>query len=163
MTWRSETLKGIAATSKCKQMREEQVQIITTQMFETLSQIFPIMFGNSESRLRFYGQVMGPAAKFATQLRVSSSMYKLALGNDPFSNWLPLTPKFLKLYALVDIKTRGTLKPNSTVSTDREGVFGKIVILLEPGLYRHLNGGEEIELRQQAFLVDLHHPLKKHT
>ena len=62
---------------------------------------------------------------------------------------------------MIDIKTRMTLKPNTGVVADKNGVFGKCVIMLEPVLYRVNEGKKDSTLRQGAFLVELDHPITK--
>ena len=54
-----------------------------------------------------------------------------------------------------------TLKPNTVVVADQNGVFGKFIIMLEPTLYRVNMGKKDSILRQDVFLVELDHPITK--
>ena len=54
-----------------------------------------------------------------------------------------------------------TLKPTTGVVADKNGVFGKCIIMLEPQLYRINKGKEDSTLRQGVYLVQLDHPIAK--
>ena len=134
---------------------------MTIDMFESLSETFPIVFGNWEGMDRFYVQVMEPAAKLATTLRGSCSTYLFHISEIPFPKFKPLTIDLIKNNRVIDAKTTMTLKPNSGMVADKYGVFGKCIIMLEPVLYRVNKGKEDSTLRQALYLVQLDHPLAK--
>lgn len=66
----------------------------------------------------------------------------------------------LKTHKMIDSKSGRQLKPDSAVVADEDGIIGDIVICLEPGLHRIIKG-KQTTLRQEIFLVELHHPLGK--
>ncbi|KAK0514032.1 hypothetical protein JMJ35_003754 [Cladonia borealis] len=159
--WRSETFKAIARTEESQQLREKQIQAMTMSMSESFSETFPVVFGNSERMERFHIQVMEPASKLATTLRESCSTYWFHITETPFLEFKPLTANQIKSNCMVDIKTRMTLKPNTGVVADKNGVCGKCIIMLEPVLYRVNEGKKDSTLRKGAFLVELDHPITK--
>ncbi len=134
---------------------------MTMDMFESLSKTFPVVFGNWESMKRFHELVMQPASKLAITLQGSCSTYWFRLAEAPFQEFRPLTTDLIKDYRMIDIKTRMTLKPNTGVVADKNDVFGKCIIMLEPILYRANKGREDSTLRQGVFLVELDHPITK--
>ena len=159
--WRSETVKAIARTEESRKLREEQIQAMTVNMFKYLSETFPVVFGNLANMGSFYEQVMQPASKLATKLRASCSTYGFYFAGAAFEKFEPLTTTMLKDHCMIDVKTRMTLKPNTGVVADKNGVFGKCIIMLEPALYRVNKGKEHSILRQGVFLIELDHPITK--
>ena len=142
-------------------MQEKQIQAITMDMFESLSETLPVVFGNLESMDRFHEQIMQPASKLATTLRASCSTYRFQIAEAPFPNFKPVTTNFIKTNSMIDVKTRMTLKPNTSVVADENGVFGKCIMMLEPTLYRVSKDKRNSKLRQGAYLVELDHPITK--
>ena len=120
---------------------------MTVNMFKYLSETFPVVFGNPGSMERFHEQVMQPASKLATKLRGSCSTYRFYIPEAPFQKFQPFTTDMLKDNCMIDVKTRMTLKPNTGVVSDKNGVFGKCVIMLEPILYRVNKGKKDSTLR----------------
>ena len=159
--WQSETFKAIARTEESRKLREEQIQTMTVDMFKNLSETFPVVFGKMASLGSFYEQVMQPASKLAIKLRASCSTYGFCFPGAAFEKFEPVTTTMLKDHCMIDVKTRMTLKPNTGVVADKNGVFGKCIIMLEPGLYRVNKGKEHSILRQDAILIELDHPITK--
>ena len=110
----------------------------------------------------FHEQVMEPASKLATKIRTSSSVYTFQLNKIPFPNWKPLTSILAKNNSIIDVKTGKTLKPNTHVILDKDGVTGRYIIMLEPTLYRVNTGQEDLMLRQGVYLAEFDHPITKH-
>ena len=113
--------------------------------------------------IRFYLQVLMPAAKVATTFRTSTSTYKYAMADNPFQDWPPLGLRHMKTHKMLDLKNGSYLKPNAAVVADEEGTIGKFIIPLEPGLYRTKRGGDETTLRPVIHLVELNHPVAKRS
>ena len=134
---------------------------MTMDMFESLSGTLPIVFGNPESMKRFHEQIMQPASKLATTLRASCSTYWFQIAETPFPKFNPLTTNLIRTNRMIDLKTRMTLKPNAGLVADENGVFGKLIMMLEPGLYRVNKGKEDSTLRPCVYLVELDHPITK--
>ncbi len=72
----------------------------------------------------------------------------------------PVTTDLLKVFRIIDSKSERELKPNSAVIADENGIIGKFILCLEPGLYRQIKG-KKTTLHQEMFLVELNHPLPK--
>lgn len=134
---------------------------MTLDMFESLSETFPIVFGNSEAMNRFRVQVMEPASKLATTLRGSCSTYLFQIAKSPFPKFNSLTMNLIRNNCMIDAKTRMTLKPNTGMVADKHGVLGKCIIMLEPELYRVNEDKEDSKLRRGTYLVGLDHPIAK--
>lgn len=134
---------------------------MTMDMFESLSETLPVVFGNPESMKRFHEQIMQPASKLATILQASCSTYCFQIAEVPFPNFKPLTTDHIKGNGMIDIRTRMTLKPNAVVVADDNGVFAKCIMMLEPELYRVNKDKMDSKLRQGMYLVELDHPITK--
>ncbi|KAL2047888.1 hypothetical protein ABVK25_011219 [Lepraria finkii] len=73
--WRSETIKALGKTDECKKMRNEQIQGMKDTLFRDVS----ILFTRRETSIRFYLQVLVPAAKLATTIQTSASKYAFVI------------------------------------------------------------------------------------
>ena len=105
---------------------------------------------------------MRPAAKLAAEIQTSASNYNFSIPESPLTNFKPVMADYLNSVKMVDIKSGRHLKPDSAVLGDKDGILGKIIICLEPGLYRAIKG-KETTLRQALYLVELNHPLGKRS
>ena len=114
-----------------------------------------------DSMERFYQQVLEPAAKVATMIQTSASTYRYSMSDHPFRKWEPLSLRHMKTHRMLDIKNGSYLKANAAVVADEQGIIGKFIIPLEPGLYRMKEGKDETRLRQVTYLVELNHPVAK--
>lgn len=122
-----------------------------------------MVFSGRERTRTFYVQVMLPAVKLAAKIQTSASDYELGvLPVSHLTTFEPLITDHLKLYKMFDIKSGKHLKPDCAVVADTDGVIGRIVMLLEPGLDRRIDGKKKM-LLQPMFLVELNHPLEKRS
>ena len=80
-----------------------------------------------------------------------------------FHDWPPLGLRHMETHKMLNIKNGGYLKPNAPVVADEQGIMGKFIMPLEPGLYRKKGGGDEMTLRPEVYLVDLDHPVAKRS
>ena len=136
---------------------------MNSHLFQELGRTFPKMFARSDSMIRFYQQVLKPAANVATTIRTSASTYAYPIAETPFRKWGPLGLEHMKTYKMLDMKTGSYLKPNAAVVADEQGIIGKFIIPLEPGLYRTKEGKDETTLRPVLYLVKLDHPVAKRS
>ena len=148
------------ATTECTEYSKRQLQDLNYDLIGELSKNLPILFSGRERIRRFYGQVMRPAAKLAAKIQTSALNYIFDMPESPLTDFKPLIADYLKLDKMTDIRTGKHLKPGSAVVGDKDGVIGKIVICLEPCLYRVIKG-KQTTLRQGVYLVELDHPLGK--
>ena len=104
---------------------------------------------------------MQPASKLATTLQASCSDYWFQIDEAPFAKSEPLKLNHIHSNVMIDVKTRVSLKPNTGVVADDNGVLGKCIMMLEPELYRiNKEKGDSI-LRQGVYLVKLDHSITK--
>ena len=136
---------------------------MNSQLFQELGMTFPILFAPSDSMIRFYQQVLKVAANVATKIRTSASTYTYSMANTPFRRWGSVGLRHMKTHKLLDMKDGSYLKPNAAVVADEQGIFGKFILPLEPGLYRTKKGGDETTLRPVTYLVELTHPVAKRS
>lgn len=134
---------------------------MNNELFQTLGRTFPILFARRDNMERFYQQVLEPAAKVATTIRISGSTYTYFMADTPFCNWAPLGLGHMKKHKMLDVKNGSYLKSNAAFVADKQGNIGKIIIPLEPGLCRTKEGKDETTLRPEMYLVELNHPVAK--
>lgn len=126
--------------------------------------MFPIVRGQRESLIRLYERIVVPATKLAIDIQVSSARYEFfpELFDKPDLKWGKLRLDALKQVAMIDVKTRKTLRFDSPIVADKQGYVGKPLFLIEPQLLRRNEGQvETTRLRQPTYLLELYHPLEK--
>lgn len=150
----------MAALSQYQLKREAQVKEITQQLFGNLKVVFPIISGHQASISGLHEKVMLPAAKLATKLQVSNTIYKARIPGSTY-NWRPFNMNhFNEACSFVDVETRKSLKPHSNLLLGCVGDIGDILIPFESGLVRVDDSGRGIFLRPIGYLVRLY---PKHT
>ncbi len=161
-TWRSETLNALTTTTDFSKYKDDLLQSITTDLFESLSEIFPIIMNNHESMMRLYWQIMQPAAKLAVKVQVSVSTYRFrrTLTKNPLMHYV-IGVSHLQANKFIDITTNKTLKPDSAVIPNKDGNIGQALMLLEPALVRLDQNDKDIDLRKAVYLVELDAPIRK--
>ena len=157
--WRSETLRALAATKICETQKQEQVWRVTNHVFERLGSVLPIVRGKEKSFWRLYKNVMLPAAELATKIQISATCYRVCVYREPFQKYHAVTVNELKAFKMIDVTTRKTIRPESAVRADSDGVYGKMLIPLEAGLFRVDKYDRELHLRQRVYLMQLFSPL----
>ena len=105
---------------------------------------------------------MVPAAKLATTMRISTSEYVFDSMSISGLTFEPVILDHFKVCQMIDIRSGRHLRPDSAVVADNAGIIGKIVMFLEPGLHRRIDGKYKT-LRQTVFLIELKHPLGKRS
>ena len=160
-SWRSETLTALAKNTEFAANVDSHSQTFTKRLFRDLSNALPSIFSSRGVRA-FHAQILLPAIKLANIIRMSTSDYVFSLPERAVKEFKPVTVEKLKKHTMIDFKTGRTLKPDSAVVADKDGNIGNIVISLEPGLYRLMKPNKSV-LRQEVFLVELHHPLGKRS
>lgn len=159
-SWRSETLKALVKTTKCVNHFHQQSQCLNNDLFKRLSVALPGLFSGRQAHATFYDQVLLPAVKLANTMRMSTSEYVVSIQDSLLTKFKPVTIDTLRMRKMVDSKSEKHLKPDSPIVADNDGVIGKVIICLEPGLYR-VTKGKETTLQQETILVELYHPLAK--
>lgn len=154
-TWRAETLSALGATQDYKDLKEEQSIQWTKSLFESLSAYCPKFFGREGAMKEFHDQVTIPATTLVSQLQGLASPYSLKIVEKDFLDYKPFTKDDLRRVIAIDLETGRTLKPGSTIVSNREGVIGEFVLSLEPSVHRVNEGTSETKLRQETWLVRL--------
>ena len=134
--------------------------MLSSNLFTRLSRDLPVLFSGSQTRATFYDQVLLPAVKLANAIRMSTSDYVVWIPESLITSFKPVTIDKLKSCKIIDFKSGKQLKPDSAVVADKDGIIGKIIICLEPCLYR-VTKGKKTTLHQEKILVELCHPLGK--
>ena len=120
----------------------------------------PVLFSGAQAEATFYDQVLLPTVKLANTIRMPTSDYVVSIQESLVTRYKPVTIDMLKMCKMVDSKSGKHLKPDSAVIADKDGVIGKTVIYLVPGLYR-VTKGQRTTLHHETLLVELCHPLGK--
>jgi len=160
-TWRSETLTALLAYEGLANHRQGLLHAASTSIFLKLSSVFPVINLDRQSFARFYNKVMFPAADLASIMQTSSSVYDFEMPTDMVTDLVQVHIGHLATFRLVEMQTRKTLKPDSKVVPDRHGHIGKVILPLEPRLYRKNRGQQSTTLCQACYLVKLDRPLLK--
>lgn len=111
--------------------------------------------------MRLHQDVSMYAAQLESSIHLSSTDYRFeSMHHMPKCLYEPVTVKFLNDIISVDVETRMTLKPDSPVVADCDGLIGIPLLLVEPFLKRQDKlERKEIMLRKTTFLVKLFSPL----
>ena len=128
-------------------------------MFKELVKALPALFTGPQAHATFNEQVMMPTVNLANLMGMSST-YGFTITESPLTRFKSATQDLLKVHRMVDSGSGRPITPDSSVVVDKDGTFGKLILCLEPGLYRQRKGKETL-LQQETFLVELHQPLPK--
>lgn len=110
--------KALGKTDECEKMRNEQIQGMKDTLFRDVS----ILFTRRETSIRFYLQVLVPAAKLATTIQTSASKYAFV-----FQKSHPIQAShsiLVIIHKIIEIKTGKCLKPVSAIVPDELESFG---------------------------------------
>ena len=166
-TWRSEALSAIAGSRSFLNGRDQYIDHkVLPDLFHYVMKFLPILDAKNRSNVRLREQVLLPAVEFATKIQLSTSTYVFTQkpSGNPFEGYqedFAVSATHRHRHKFLDVHSRKTLKPDSTVIEDKEGHFGDVLMQVEPGLSRENKGKESTPLRQAVFLVSLYHPLGK--
>ena len=141
-----------------KQHRDEELQSLTTQLFERLLSIFPSLPRESEAAL--YHNVIVPAAHLEAKLHLSSSKYVFRDMKKLGGEFLPLPWEKMKKITCQDVKSKRIVKPDSSVGLDERGNVGTPLLQKEPSLER-VERNTSIVLRSARWVLDFHTPILK--
>jgi len=161
LNWRSETLNALASSEAYVQARERVLLEMTSNAFDAISQVFPIIKVSRDSRVRFNEEVAIPAATLMSKIQLSASYYSIRIPLNPLLRYYHVNSEHLSTARFMDLGTRRLLKPGSAVDAESNGDIGHVIIPLEPHLSRENEGKKGTILRQEMLLLQLNRPLKK--
>ncbi|MCJ1427055.1 hypothetical protein MMC29_004958 [Sticta canariensis] len=159
--WRSETLNAVATTPELIQSRNSKVERFTDRLFHFLEMIFPGIIDEQKSKSRLHQDVSRYAAQLEASIHQSSTKYRFQPMHGPGHIYERVTTSMLTSSTWIDVETRKTLKPDSLVTSDRDGYIGRTLMLIEPGLERYDAGGRRWCIRPSKYLIKLDTPLSR--
>lgn len=152
---------SIAASSEFAKMHAEKCGGVATKVFYKIQVFFPIIKDNHKSLATFFEKVIGPSIVLAQAIQTSPTLYTFwpsMTSSTIGKRWL--VPKNeLGLMRIIDAKTGKTLKADSPIMENNNGLIGEQIALLTPALYRCTPGEKSMRLTQEVVLIELYHPL----
>lgn len=140
------------------------MKAFTDDLFDALQKIFPGLLDEPKSKLRLYQDVSKYAVKLEASIHQSSTEYWFEPFLKPGYVYNPVRDTDLTWATWIDVETRKTLKPDSSVIPDSNGFIGTPLILIEPCLVRYDRSEKKTTtLRPSKWLIKLHKPLPRRT
>ena len=131
------------------------------RLFKDLSRTLPILFSGPQRQCSFHSQILEPAVTLACIMQGSSTRYLWSLQKSILRKSRPLGKEALEHNKVVDMKTGKCLKPDNPMIAGQQELVGNVALMIEPGLSRVVGNGQEINLKQGTFVVNLNFPLGK--
>lgn len=143
--------------------RKMMLSKFTADLFHSLQDIFPWLGGEPESKKQLHRDISKHAAQLESSIHLSSTKYRFEYMADVLEYpYNPVTAKLLADIAWVDVETRKTLKPDSPVIPDCQGLIGTPLLLIEPFLIRQDHEERKnLMLRKSKILIKLYAPLAR--
>ena len=158
--WRSETLRALVNVPKIAQGRTDWINHASTDLLRYLSSWFLPVRGQKNSLGSLSESIILPAVRLADSVQLSSMQYDFSKIDDPVLHVREQTVEALVKYKVIDVLTRKTVKPNSPIVADENGLIGEPIILLEPGLYR-VSGRQSLKLRPATVVFRFNNPVRR--
>ena len=160
-TWRSEALTSLSSLEDFDGYKEQNIQRVSWEIFDSLTSYFPIISLQKDSLDKFRDQVIRPAVELALKIQTSMSTYRFIMPNFAVQNCKPVNVTDLYSdYRFIDTESLKTLKPTTQTVADQNGFIGETVLPFEPVLQRQNEGAKSTLLCQGTYLISLDAPLK---
>ena len=121
------------------------------------------MQGQNDNLKMLCESIIIPATRLADSVQLSSTQYQFdkLYDENPILNMEDQPVEVLKMWKVIDMISRKTVKPNSPVTADGKGLIGRPIILLEPGLYR--SSGQVLELRPPTVVFRFNQAIRRQS
>ncbi|KAL8872363.1 MAG: hypothetical protein Q9174_001991 [Haloplaca sp. 1 TL-2023] len=161
--WRSETLQALAKIDGFQAEQHHQAIKVTKEIWSSLTYLLPEIASQGEKGwLRFHEKVTMPAVQLATNMRFSTSCYRI-IPHFPRQDKIIYHPDIQK-FMILDVSTSKALRYDSVLKVAEDGRIGEHVMVIQPLLLRmqrDRNGG--IPLCKPVVAIKLDEPMAKKT
>ncbi|KAL8948276.1 MAG: hypothetical protein Q9222_005524 [Ikaeria aurantiellina] len=167
--WRSETLQALAKIDGFKTEQDRQATTVSKDLWAALVYLLPELAPHGETGWkRLHENVTMPAVQLATNMRFSTSCYRIIAhlprsSSSGQSSGLIYHPD-IQRYTLLDVATQKVLRQDSVLKVAEDGRIGEFAMIVQPLLLRmqrDTNGG--IALCKPTVAVKLDEPMAKRT
>lgn len=161
--WRSESLTSLAASAIYSESLAKKHGLLANEAFQGIQAFFPIVKDSRTSLTAFYEKIIKPAINLALAIQQSPIAYSFrpCMTDTPISERLLLSRNDLADVKVIDVTTGKTLKADSSVVENAEGMIGEQIALLSPALWRCIPGEKEVLLTREVILAELFYPLSR--
>ncbi|KAL8645160.1 MAG: hypothetical protein Q9226_007426 [Calogaya cf. arnoldii] len=171
--WRSETLQALSKIDGFQSEQQGQATIVSKDLWAALTYLLPELATDGESGWkRLHETVTTPAVQLATNMRFSTSCYRIiahlprnsssSSGHGNNNNNNVIYHPDIQRFTILDVATQKVLRQDSVLKVAEDGRIGEHVMVLQPLLLRmqrDSHGG--IALCKPTVAVKLDEPMAK--
>ncbi|KAL8884324.1 MAG: hypothetical protein Q9215_007597 [Flavoplaca cf. flavocitrina] len=166
--WRSETLQALAKIDGFQSEQQRQATIVSKDLWAALTYLLPELTTDGKSGWkRLHETVTSPAVQLATNMRFSTSCYRIIAHLPRSSSASPghsnvIYHPDIQRYTILDVATQKVLRQDSVLKVAEDGRIGEHVMVLQPLLLRmqrDTHGG--IALCKPTVAIKLDEPMAK--
>ncbi|KAL8766889.1 MAG: hypothetical protein Q9209_006437 [Squamulea sp. 1 TL-2023] len=168
--WRSETLQALAKIDGFQAEQQRQATIVSKDLWAALTYLLPELATDGDSGWkRLHNTVTTPAVQLATNMRFSTSCYRIiahlprkSSSSSDHSNNNAIYHPDIQRYTILDVATQKVLRQDSVLKVADDGRIGEYVMVVQPLLLRmqrDSHGG--IALCKATVAVKLDEPMAK--
>ncbi|KAL8723267.1 MAG: hypothetical protein Q9225_000389 [Loekoesia sp. 1 TL-2023] len=175
--WRSETLQALAKIDGFQTEQQHQATTISKDLYAALTYLLPEIASQENGWKRLHETVTMPAVHLATNMRFSTSVYRIithlprpssSTGGPSHSsssnNNNIIYHSDIQRFTIIDVATQKVLRQDSILKIAEDGRIGEHVFVVQPLLLRmqkDTNGG--VALCKPAVAVKLDEPMAKRS
>ncbi|KAL8685811.1 MAG: hypothetical protein Q9218_007531 [Villophora microphyllina] len=162
--WRSETLQALSKIDGFQTEQQRQATVVSKDLWSALIYLLPEIASQETGWRRLHDAVVMPAVHLATNMRFSTSCYRIIPHlprNSAGQNNVIYHPD-VQRYTMLDVATQKVLRQDSVLKIAEDGRIGEHVMVIQPLLLRmqkDTNGG--IALCKPTMAVKLDEPMAK--
>ncbi|KAI4271491.1 MAG: hypothetical protein LQ337_005971 [Flavoplaca oasis] len=166
--WRSETLQALAKIDGFQAEQQRQATIVSKDLWAALTYLLPELTTDGKPGWkRLHETVTSPAVQLATNMRFSTSCYRIiahlprSSSASPGQNNVIYHPD-IQRFTIMDVATQKVLRQDSVLKVAEDGRIGENVMVLQPLLLRmqrDTHGG--IALCKPTVAIKLDEPMAK--
>ncbi|KAL8636143.1 MAG: hypothetical protein Q9228_006430 [Teloschistes exilis] len=162
--WRSETLQALAKIDGFQTEQQRQATTVSKDLWSALIYLLPEISSQETGWKRLHDTVIMPAVHLATNMRFSTSCYRIIPHlprNSGGHNNVIYHPD-IQRYTVLDVATQKVLRQDSVLKIAEDGRIGEHVMVIQPLLLRmqrDSNGG--IALCKPIVAVRLDEPMAR--
>ncbi|KAL8991881.1 MAG: hypothetical protein Q9188_007684, partial [Gyalolechia gomerana] len=171
--WRSETLQALAKIDGFQAEQQHQATTVSKTLYSALTYLLPEISSQEHGWKRLHETVTMPAVHLATNMRFSTSVYRIithlprpSSSHPTSSNKKVIFHPDIQRYTIIDIATQKILRQDSVLKIAEDGRIGEGIFIVQPLLLRMQKGGTSnggIALCKLAVAVRLDEPMAKRS
>ncbi|CAF9922409.1 hypothetical protein IMSHALPRED_005680 [Imshaugia aleurites] len=162
--WRSETLRGLLKMDNFIEEQNRQAKIASQTLSEALSALISDTANDASSPDSLHAQIIQPTVHLATQLRLSTTTYRLFF--HPFTRDAKKRSTAhhheIPNSSMIDMATHKMIRPDSVLKIGADGRIGEEMLVVSPALVREQEDGKgKVMVCKPTVLVKLDEPMGK--